>query len=599
MKYSDLVISWLRELGYTHCFLVAGGNSMHLLDAAGRTMTCVPVVHEVAAGIAVEYFNEQANASGSPDRAFALVTAGPGLTNIITAMAGAYLESRELLVVGGQVKSTDLTSPGLRQRGIQEIDGVALSLPVCVAAERLEAPIGRPAFTEIVRRGSSGRKGPVFLEICLDAQGAPVDRAALEADTSAPEVANDPLDPRTVERVISGLRTAQRPVVLLGGGVSRRAVNEALSRLRQLSLPVMTTWNGADRIAADDPVYIGRPNSWGQRSANVLIQQCDYLLALGTRLGLQQTGFDWKQFVPLATVVQVDLDPAELHKGHPRIEVPWKADADEVLPRVLEAVLPGWESWLAECVEVRNLLPVVESVNVTGKGFLDPYQFTADLSALCTSDDVIIPCSSGGAFTVTMQTFAQKPGQTMISDHGLASMGYGLSGAMGAAFAAAGRRTVLLEGDGGFAQNIQELASVAVNRLPLKIFLFSNEGYASIRTTQRGYFDGAYLGCDTTTGLGFPDWDLLFRAYGISLLHLGTDGLATQGFIELFDAPGPACFVVPIDPNQSYLPKITSRVTATGSMESNPLHRMTPDLADDLALRVFRYLPREQKESMR
>ena len=202
----------------------------------------------------------------------------------------------------------------------------------------------------------------------------------------------------------------------------------------------------------------------------------------------------------------------------------------------------------------------------------------ADLSALCTPRDVIIPCSSGGAFTVTLQAFDQKLGQTMISDHGLASMGYGLSGAIGAAFAAPGRRTVLLEGDGGFMQNSQELATVAVNGLPVKIFLFSNEGYASIRMTQRGYFDGAYLGCDTSTGLGFPDWELLFRAYGIPLLQLSTDGLATEGFAELFDAPGPACFVIPIDPEQTYFPKITSRVTATGSMESNPLHRMTPDL---------------------
>jgi acetolactate synthase-1/2/3 large subunit len=236
---------------------------------------------------------------------------------------------------------------------------------------------------------------------------------------------------------------------------------------------------------------------------------------------------------------------------------------------------------------------VVESANTTGKAFLDPYQFVADLSAICTPDDVIIPCSSGGAFTVTLQTFDQKLGQTMISDHGLASMGYGLPGAIGAAFAAPGRRAVLLEGDGGFMQNSQELATVAVNRLPLKIFLFSNEGYASIRMTQRGYFDGAYLGCDTSTGLGFPNWDLLFRAYGISLLELGTDGLATKGFSELFDAPGPACFVLSIDPEQTYFPKITSRVTATGSMESNPLHRMSPDLAPELARRVFRHLPIE------
>ena len=599
MKYSDLAMMWLRDIGYTHCFFVAGGNSMHLLDGARRTMACIPVVHEVAAGIAVEYFNEQSSACGGQERAFALVTAGPGVTNIVTAMAGAYLESRELLVVGGQVKSTDLAHPGLRQRGIQEIDGIALLRPVSVAAERIESPIGRRAFTELVRRGSIGRKGPVFLEICLDAQGAPVDPDFLETNGFAPTMENPGLDGGTAERVIEGLRHAQRPIVLFGGGLSRSAAAAALARLRELELPVMTTWNGADRVGADDPVYVGRPNTWGQRSANVLIQQCDFLIALGTRLGLQQTGFNWQQFAPLATVVQVDLDRAELDKGHPRVDIPWMADADEVLARLLQADLPEWGSWLAQCREVRDLLPVVERTNTTGEAFLDPYRFVADLSAICTPKDVIIPCSSGGAFTVTLQAFDQKVGQTMISDHGLASMGYGLSGAIGAAFAAPGRRTVLLEGDGGFMQNSQELATVAVNKLQVKIFLFSNEGYASIRMTQRGYFDGAYLGCDTSTGLGFPDWRLLFRAYGIPCLPLGTEGLATEGFAELFEAPGPACFVVPIDPEQTYFPKITSRVTAAGGMQSNPLHRMTPDLPGDLVRRVLQYLPLKEEELTR
>jgi len=603
MKYSDLVMSWLRCLGYTHCFFVAGGNSMHLLDGARRTMTCIPVVHEVAAGIAVEYFNEQARASGLRDRALALVTAGPGATNIVTAMAGAYLESRELLVLGGQVKSGDLADGGLRQRGIQEIDGIELLRPVSVVAERIESPIGRGRFTELVRRGSTGRKGPVFVEICLDVQGAPVDRALLEAAVPARADLTEPavldsgaaaLDSGAADQVIAGLRQAKRPVVLLGGGVSRAGAAAAMERLRELELPVMTTWNGADRVGADDPAYVGRPNTWGQRSANILIQQCDYLIAVGTRLGLQQTGFNWQQFAPLATVVQVDLDRAELDKGHPKVDIPWLADADHALAQVLDADLPRWGSWLAECRQVRDLLPVVEDVNTTGEGFLEPYRFVADLSGICTRRDVIIPCSSGGAFTVTLQVFAQKLGQTMISDHGLASMGYGLSGAIGAAFAAPGRRTVLLEGDGGFMQNSQELATVAVNRLPVKIFLFSNDGYASIRMTQRGYFDGAYLGCDTSTGLGFPDWAMLFRAYGIPLLQLTPDSLATDGFAELFDAPGPACFVVPVDPEQTYLPKITSRVTATGGMESNPLHRMSPDLPDDVARRVLSYLPLEE-----
>lgn len=600
MKYADLMMEWLLGLGYTHCFTVAGGNSMHLLDGARKTMTCIPVVHEVAAGIAVEYFNEQARATGRAERAFALVTAGPGLTNILTAMAGAFLESRELLVLGGQVKSTDLATDGLRQRGIQEIDGIGMSVPVCVRTLRVETPIGRTALEEAVTAGSTGRHGPVLLEVCLDAQGAPVDREALEDPAeSAGAARSAPLEAHTLESVVAALRAASRPLLLLGGGVSRQAARAVLGRLRELSLPVMTTWNGADRLGADDPVFVGRPNTWGQRSANVLIQQSDMVLALGTRLGLQQTGFNWQAFAPLATVVHVDIDRTELEKGHPRVDIPWCADADEVLSSVVEADLPTWPQWLAECQEVRGLLPTVEPVNVTASGHVDPYAFVQALSRRCTPADVIIPCSSGGAFTVTLQAFEQKLGQTMISDHGLASMGYGLSGAIGAALAAPGRRTVLIEGDGGFMQNSQELATLAVNGLPVKVFLFSNEGYASIRMTQRGYFGGAYLGCDTQSGLGFPDWELLFRAYGIPSLTLGPEGMSTDGFSDLFESNGPAVFIVPIDPEQSYLPKITSRVTASGSMESNPLHRMSPDLPEELATRVLRHLPLEHKELTR
>jgi acetolactate synthase-1/2/3 large subunit len=214
-----------------------------------------------------------------------------------------------------------------------------------------------------------------------------------------------------------------------------------------------------------------------------------------------------------------------------------------------------------------------------------------ELSELCTADDVVIPASSGGANSVSLQVFQQKRGQPIVTDHGLAAMGYGLSGAIGAALGHPGRRTVLIEGDGGFAQNFQELGTVAVNALPLKCFIVANEGYASIRSTQRNYFGGDYVGCDTSTGLGFPDWIKLFTAFDIPAIELRSGWSDDPGFRDLWESPGPAGFVVPVDPEQSYFPKISSRVTATGSMESNPLHRMSPELPDDLAAVVLRHLP--------
>ena len=229
---------------------------------------------------------------------------------------------------------------------------------------------------------------------------------------------------------------------------------------------------------------------------------------------------------------------------------------------------------------MREALPLADPANRHDPRYVDPFVFNQAMSASMRADDVVIPCSSGGAFTSAMQAFDQRWGQTIITNKGLAAMGYGLSGAIGAAFAWPDRRVVLFEGDGGFSQNLQELATVSVNALRLKMFVVSNEGYASIRMTQRNYFGGAYVGCDVGSGLGFPRWDRIFAAYDIPWLTLGPGRRDVAGVPPaLFDAPGPAAFVVPIDPEQTYFPKITSRVTATGSMESAPLHLMTPDLA--------------------
>lgn len=587
MKYSDQLALWLAELGYTHCFFVAGGNIMHLLESCSRTLTCIPVVHEVAAGIAVEYFNEV-----SSGRALALVTAGPGMTNIVTAMAGAFLESRELLVLGGQVKVADLARGQVRQRGIQEIDGVSIARPIAVVSELIDRVLDRAEFTRLTQSGSHGRKGPVFLEIPLDIQGATIDPTALNAEAAAtPPASFEPISATMLDEVSTLLRSAQRPVLLLGGGISRASASALLAPLEAIGIPLMCTWNGLDRVPEDHPLFLGRPNTWGQRAANILMQQADLLVALGTRLGLQQTGFNWQQFIPVGKVVQVECDRAELEKGHPRVDLPICGDANLVLRHIATLEdLPSYTAWLDFARGVRDAIPPNDPQNHTGHGFVSPYEFVLSLSALCTPADVVVPCSSGSANTVMQQTFQVKHGQVVFNSKSLASMGYGLSGSIGAAFAAKGRRTILVEGDGGFTQNLQELGTVAVNRLNLKIFLFDDDGYASIRMTQRNYFGGRYVGCDTGTGLGIPIWSKLFEAYGIPMQELRPGFQTASYFLDAFNAEGPAAFLVKIDPEQTYFPKISSRVTASGSMESNPLHLMTPDLPADVASQVFHFL---------
>jgi acetolactate synthase-1/2/3 large subunit len=588
-KYSDILCEYLRDLGYTHCFSLAGGNIMHLQESVSRYFTLVPVVHEVAAGIAAEYFTE----SGLSGKAFALVTAGPGLTNIVSAIAGAFLESRELLVIGGQVKTADLSHGQVRQRGIQEIDGVSLVRSITKHAVRFDAPWSEAQFKTIVRDGFTGKKGPVFLEMPLDMQARMFTGPVPDAATGTIHIPTLPapdIDAQAAQ-FADRTRAAKRPVLLLGGGVSRAIAAQLHTALEAWGVPIATTWNGADRFPADSPLYIGRPNTWGQRYANLLLQQSDLLLAVGTRLGMQQTGFNWQQFAPLAEVVQVDIDPAELAKGHPRTAHTIAADANLLLPALLRHKVGDYGEWLAFCHEVKAALPLIEPAAAIGKDFVSPYHFCAYLATQATADDLVVPCSSGSAFTVMMQTFAQKMGQVVITNKGSASMGYGLSGAIGLALAGGGRRTILVEGDGGFAQNIQEIGTVAVNKLPLKMFIFDDHGYASIRMTQRNYFGGKYLGCDIETGLGLPNWEKLLAAYDMPTLRLTTDYQNDPAFHTLFNAPGPAAFLVPIDPLQTYFPKITSRVLPGGGMESNPLHWMSPPLEDTVYRNVAKYLP--------
>lgn len=604
MKYSDALIGLLKASGYTHCYFVAGGNIMHLLNSARQVLNCVPVVHEVAAAIATEYHNATVQAGAAAPgtgKALALVTAGPGLTNTLTGLAGAWLESRELLLLGGQVKVEDLAQPGLRQLGIQEVDGVAIAAPVCKRSLCLKAPLAVEPLMAEVSHCWRGRQGPVFLEIPLNVQAAQVPDSWASVPVGA-QTAQPPrvqvADAEQIAEVAARFAGAKRPVILLGGGLSHSKARALRAQLSDLRMPIMTTWNGADRYSADHANYLGRPNTWGQRSSNLILQQADLVLALGSRLGLQQTGFNWQQFVPLGDVIQVDIDPAELAKSNPRLAAGIQADADQFLEDLLAHPLGEHGEWLQFSQEVRALLPLSEPSNTTPEGFLNPYDMVGDLSRLCGECDHVVPCSSGGAFTVMMQAFQLRSGQTMLTDKGLASMGYGLSGAIGVAIADPHRRTVLVEGDGGFTQNLQELATVVVNQLNLKIFLFCNEGYASIRMTQKNYFKGAYIGCDASSGLGFPDWPKLAEAYRIPSYTLEKGWDLDPDFLKLWNNTCPALFLVPLHPEQSYFPKITSRISNSGGMESNPLHLMTPDLSDETKKRVMRYFTKDTTSNL-
>jgi acetolactate synthase-1/2/3 large subunit len=593
IKYSDRFMEWLRELGYTHCFYLGGGNVMHLLESASYRFKCIPFVHEVAAGIAADYFNEVAE---NDERAFVLVTAGPALTNVVTAIAGAWTESRELLVIGGQAKVSDLSRGKYRNLGFQEIDGASLCESITKKSVTIDKPISFEELSELTNLSKSPRKGPVLIEFCLDVSAMPTPKEVLPSSKN-PSTSNEVLTVTDFEmsEVVKMLSNSHRPLLLLGGGVDRRAFEELRSAFEAVGIPIATTFNGADRIGVDYKYYAGRPNWYGSRWANIVNQQADLVIAVGTRLGLLQVGYNWEEYVPNGKVIQVDVDQSELDKPFPRIDLGLLCDANDFLRRLLAEVetrqiSEGIREWQDFIIDVRSELAVPDSANKASEGYIELHNFLFELYSNLKSDDQIVPCSSGGTYTGTMQVLLNKTGQKIVTSHALASMGYGLSGAIGVALANKTRRTILVEGDGGFAQNLQELGTLKANQLNIKVFISDNRGYASIRTTQKTYFNNHYVGCDEDTGLGLPDWQQLVKAYEIPVMEVNPQNEFGQEFLQLLNSDGPAVFIVKLDPDQLYFPKIGSRINKSGVMASSPIHLMDPPLNQDQASKFLKYV---------
>lgn len=591
IKYSELLGDWLKDLGYTHCFMLAGGGCMHLIDGFRSRFVCIPVVHEVAAGIAAEHFNECSSSS----KAFALVTTGPGFTNIVTAIAGAYAERRELLVIAGQVKTGDLLQFPLRQRGIQEVDGATLAKPISLASVCLNQPMNRGEFVKTVMLGRRPHPGPIVIEVCLDVQGAWVSRTELEVAVAEPSMVCivDTPELQAVSAATLALKRARRPLILLGGLVNRKTVWPRLGELERLGIPIVTTTSAIDRIPSDSSINAGRTGTWGgQRSANLIVAQADVIIALGAQLDLQQTGFNWREFSPSAQIFQIYPCKTELAKGHPPLAGAFDADPDTVFSTLLASV--DWsdlEHWGAYVRKVRSLLPILEPNNIAREGYFSSFKLLQDISLATRSDDVLAVCSSGGSFTAALQVYHISRGQYATTSAAFASMGYGLATAIGVAFARPGQRVILAEGDGGFAQNLQELAVIRRHNLPVKIFLMDNAGYGSIRATQKKFFGGVYVGCDEATGLGFPDWIALFRAFGIKASILAPDDATPKRLATLLESTEPEAWVVSVDPEQPNWPAVSSRILSDGKMLSNPLYKMLPPMPDEIAVQVCRYCP--------
>ena len=591
-KYSDDFMEWLVEAGYTHCFFVAGGNVMHLLESASRRFNCTPFINEIGASIAADAFNEICQEN---DRAFVLVTAGPGLTNVTTSVASSWVDRRELLVIGGQAKSTDLARGKVRQRGFQEICGVEILKPITKKSVLIDNQISKSELFSYTNLTKQHPKGPVFLEICLDVSMQETKKVSefIETDTSTEEDLDQNQIPELLE-IVRLINNSSRPLLLIGGGVDRNSNIEIIEKFKQLGLPIATTFNGADRVGADYDFYCGRPNWYGSRWANLIIQQSDLVVAIGARLGLMESGYNWKEFVPKGKIIQVDVEESELKLEFSNLEISVAMNPNSFIS-ALSFELNNFDSsnieiWQDFIKKIRTDLAKPESINVARSGYVEYYTFIYELMKILKTTDNINPCSSGGNFESFGRIALSKTGQKWVTCPGLASMGFGISGGIGMSLAYPNQRTIVLEGDGGLAQNLQELSVIRNLNSNIKIFIADNGNYGSIKSHQKSTFNNNYIGCDKQTGLWLPDWESIGKSFDIPTLTINRIDMSDSDFLDLFESVGPAIFIVKVDPDQIFYPKILSSKDSNGNVVSNPLHEMEPKLTSEQNSEYLSYL---------
>ena len=587
IKLSDYVFRFLEEKGVKHAFMLPGGGAMHLDDSIGKSeiaYTCF--LHEQAAAIAAEAYGQHTNTPG-----LVLVTSGPGATNAITGVTAGWIDSTPMFVISGQSKRADLIGDkGVRQIGSQEVQIIPMVTPITkYAVQILEPREIRYHLERAYAEATTGRPGPVWLDIPLDVQAVMLDENDLRGYTV--QTFAEPDVTETVDKTVELLRVSKKPLLLAGNGIKLAGAEHLLHEIMSmLQLPVETTWKTIDMFGEDDPLYVGHPGIMGDRGGNLILQESDFILSIGCRLDTSVTAFNDRNFGKCAKKVIIDIDPNEIARMDTEKEASAVCDAAFFLNKLLETAKEKkdavWNDeikkerdiWLSHCKELREMYPVVTETHKNAEGYVSAYYFIGELCKLLRDNDVIVPESSGGAGEITYQAFRLKKGQKMKNAAGLGSMGFGLPYAIGSCIANNRRRTVLINGDGAFQLNIQELETLHRLDLPVKMFIWSNHGYASIRAMQRNNFNGHYVASDEQSGLTMPNISRVAEAYGFKTYRIKDNKELDRLLPVIMADDSPALCELMVLPEETVSPRVKAIVGENGKMMSGPLEKMWPYL---------------------
>jgi acetolactate synthase-1/2/3 large subunit len=593
-RVADVIADLIAQAEIRHVFMVTGGGAMHLNDALGRheKLTYVACHHEQACTMAADsYFRFHRKP------ACVNVTTGPGGTNTITGVLGAWTDSVGMVIVSGQVKwetlvrSTDLP---LRQLGDQEVDIIRMVESITKYAVIIKDPMSiRYHMEKAIYLSTHGRPGPVWVDVPIDIQAAPVDASQMKGfDPVAEGYEAQPAQLQTqVTQVLEKLKSAKRPVIMVGGGIRVSGTHERFLKLAEkLQIPIATCWNAHDVIWDEHPLYVGRPGSIGNRSGNFAVQNSDCVLILGSRLNIRQISYNFKSFARHAYKIMVDVDAAEMKKPTLNIDLPIAADLKDffsVLSDCEYAPRQEHREWLSWCKERLAKYPTCLPEYYQLKTKVNPYCFVDQLFAQLGEDDWIVT-GDGTACVVSFQAAKLKKGQRLFTNSGCASMGFDLPAAIGAHFAGPPKRLVCLAGDGSIQMNLQELQTLVTHKIPVKLFVLNNQGYHSIRQTQVNFFQGHVVGCGEESGLNFPDMKKLAAVFDIPFSRIQSHAELKDGIQTALAAPGIHLCEIVLDLQQSFAPKLSSKRLPDGRMVTAPLEDMFPFLSrEELQSNMF------------
>lgn len=593
-KVSDLIVRFFEHKGVKHAFGIIGSANAHIFDSVFHNSSIELVCnhHEQASTMALQTYWK---VSGIP--AIALVTAGAGSSNAITGVLSAWADSIPCIVISGQ-ENARYISPDhdLRMYGIQGYDSpFAVSKMTKYGARVMKPEQTLYELEKAWHYATSGRPGPCWLDFPMGVQAAMVETDSLPHYIPEPAVAalggsklQGAALTEAVKKSLDQIRNSRRPLLWLGVGVRMAGAASEVTRLVEtLGVPTLVTWSAIDLLPSGHPLVVGSAGVYGQRAANFILQSCDSLVTIGTRLAIPQVGYDIAELARAAKeITVVDIDPAELRKYPQRLNHPVCADAADYIAELLAQViddspLPVQKEWLQWCSGVKQRFPWIGPEHDDKEGFINSYRFMNKLAEFMKPDQVVVT-DMGTALLSGHQALPIKPPQRLLTSQGLGEMGFGLPGAIGASIASGRREVLCLNCDGGLMMNLQELQTVVHYQLPIKLIIFNNDGYLMIKHTQKAVLKGRYAGTDRKTGVSCPDYSRVAKAFDIPSYQIRTWEDFETELPKVFAANGPVICEVAMHPEQFFHPKLGVAVQPDGSLVSPPLEDLSPFLPREI-----------------